>query len=182
MTCRADTLNRIKKALNLSHHANTGEAEAKAALAVAQKLMSKINVSQADVIAHESAQEHLLRAGMSIVAIRKTDPKSKPQSKLWASVLGCACELYMDVKSFITAYRDRITITFYGLAANTSSAATGYEIAFNLIMRWAAERLRDRSIHGVVGSNSYREGAAAGLQAHARKLAADEMKRVQIEE
>ena len=44
---------RIKKCLERANHPNTLEAEAKAAIHLASRLMGRYNVSQAEVLAHE---------------------------------------------------------------------------------------------------------------------------------
>lgn len=48
-------IKRIMKCLDRANHPGTPEAEAKAALHIASRLMGQYNVSQAEVLAHESA-------------------------------------------------------------------------------------------------------------------------------
>jgi hypothetical protein len=65
--------NASKKCLQRGNHANTPEAEAKAALYLASRLMNRHNVSQADILAHESKEMQQQYAGRSIVTISRTD-------------------------------------------------------------------------------------------------------------
>lgn len=62
-------LSRIKKALQLAQHEGTGEAEAKAAMRQAHKLMQGLNITTADVMAQETPESKADRAGMSEVAV-----------------------------------------------------------------------------------------------------------------
>ncbi|KAG5646174.1 hypothetical protein DXG03_004227 [Asterophora parasitica] len=66
---------RIRKALKLAMHAGTGEAEAKLAMRMATKLMQAHNLTQADIIANETAEERSTRAGRSVVTITSTAGK-----------------------------------------------------------------------------------------------------------
>jgi hypothetical protein len=62
---------RIKKCLERVNHANAPEAEAKAALHLASRLMGRYNVSQAEVLAHESPSTQMQYAGQSVVLIQR---------------------------------------------------------------------------------------------------------------
>ncbi|KIY52671.1 hypothetical protein FISHEDRAFT_55663 [Fistulina hepatica ATCC 64428] len=57
----ASVLNRIKKALSLANHVGTGEEEARVALRMASKLMERHNITQAEVLSQQSAEEKLKR-------------------------------------------------------------------------------------------------------------------------
>lgn len=70
-------LDRIQKCLNRAYHANTSEAEAKAALFVSQKLMSQHNVTQADLMASDNNSNKAHYGGRSVVSIARTASSSK---------------------------------------------------------------------------------------------------------
>ncbi|GLB44178.1 hypothetical protein LshimejAT787_1601080 [Lyophyllum shimeji] len=59
----SNVLAKIRKAMKLAVHPGTGEAEAKAAMRMATKLMQSQNLTQADLIANETAEERSTRAG-----------------------------------------------------------------------------------------------------------------------
>ena len=56
-------IQRIKKCLDRANHPTTPEAEAKAALHLASRLMGQYNVSQAEVLAHETPSAQRQYAG-----------------------------------------------------------------------------------------------------------------------
>lgn len=66
-------IQRIKKCLDRAKHPNTAEAEAKAAFHLASRLMGQHNVSQADVLAHESPDLRRQYASLSTVPIHHVD-------------------------------------------------------------------------------------------------------------
>jgi hypothetical protein len=67
---------RIKECLNPTNHPNTAEAEAKTAFHLASRLMGQHNVSQAEILAHESPDARSQHAGMSLVSIHRVDGDS----------------------------------------------------------------------------------------------------------
>ncbi|KAF7296150.1 DUF2786 domain-containing protein [Mycena kentingensis (nom. inval.)] len=167
-------IGRIRKALALASHAGTGEQEAKAALRMASKLLDQYNVSQADIIAHETDAEKLQRAGQSVVSIRSTVASHKPVDKFtWARTLSHAMTKFFGGKSYSTRFRlgarPRVEFTFYGLAEQTVAAAHAFEMTYNLISTWSLHP----DIKGVNVRNCYCSGVAQGLI----KMASEEKKR-----
>jgi hypothetical protein len=69
-------IQRIKKCLDRANHPNTAEAEAKAAFHLASRLMGQHNISQAEVLAHESPDTRRQYAGLSAVSIHRVDADS----------------------------------------------------------------------------------------------------------
>ncbi|KAJ7596276.1 hypothetical protein C8J56DRAFT_916999 [Mycena floridula] len=163
---------RIKKALSLAHHANTGEDEARAALRMASKLLEKHNVTQAEIMSHENDEEKLKRAGMSNVKIQDTAPKaSNRHYKLegWVNTLAHAMSEFFDCQHFNTAYggqTPRVVFSFYGLAEQTVAAVYAFEMAYNLVLAWS---MANKAAKGRHGKNSYRVGVASGLYDLAKK-------------
>ena len=66
-------IQRIKKCLERANHPSTPEAEAKAALHLASRLIGQYNVSQAEVLAHEPPSAQRQYAGQSVVSNQRVD-------------------------------------------------------------------------------------------------------------
>ena len=150
---------RIKKCLERANHPTTPESEAKAALHLASRLMGQYNVTQAEVLAHESPSAQRRYAGQSDVSIRRVDgDKSKSvQQQSFVGTLGTAMDGFFDCKFYSTARSSSLQLTFYGIAENTVAAAISFEMAYNLIAEWA------RPHKGVACKNSYSHGISDEL-------------------
>jgi hypothetical protein len=162
---------RIKKCLERANHAGTAEAEAKAALHLASRLMGQHNVSQAQVLAHEPPATQRQYAGQSVVSIKRFDGDRSKAVKHQSYIDGLchAMERFFDCKSYSTANLFAIEITFYGIAENTVAAAISFKMAYNLVGEWA------RPQKGVGGKNSYCLGVSDELSRMAnREKAAEE--------
>ncbi|KAK7057132.1 carboxypeptidase [Favolaschia claudopus] len=160
---------RIKKALALASHPQTGETEARAALRMASKLLERHNVTQAEVMAQETESEQLKRAGTSVVSLKSTavPPKTVSMDR-WTSTLAHAMNSFFDCQSYSTKFtsRPRVDWSFYGLAEQTVAAAHAFEMCYNLILAWS---LKDDVGKGVHAKNCYRTGVANGLHTMAKK-------------
>ncbi|PPQ71061.1 hypothetical protein CVT26_011463 [Gymnopilus dilepis] len=182
-------LERIRKALALANHPGTGEEEAKRAMRMAMKMMTAENVTQADLIANETAEERSTRAGHSTVSIRSTQGKSVRHQRWYHPASEAACEAF-DVQLYNENYGRYLNYVFYGLADNTVAAALSFEMLHNQIETWALERKRERKLKGQIAGNSYRLGVARRVLTDAqqenrdilRKAQAEEKKRVKEEE
>ncbi|KAH9216815.1 hypothetical protein DL95DRAFT_362852 [Leptodontidium sp. 2 PMI_412] len=161
---------RIKKCLDRANHPNTPEAEAKAALHLASRLMGQYNVSQAEVLAHEPPSAQRQYAGQSVVSIQRVDgDKSKTVNhQSYVGTLCCAMKRFFDCKSYSTTNYSSLELTFYGIAENTVAAAMSFEMAYNLIAEWA------RPYKGVGSKNSYSLGVSDELHRMAVKEKAAE--------
>ncbi|KAJ7346678.1 hypothetical protein DFH08DRAFT_198484 [Mycena albidolilacea] len=147
-------IGRIKKALALASHAQTGEDEARAALRMASKLLERHNVTQAEVMAQESESEQLKRAGTSIVSVKSTVAPT-------------------------TAVSLEVDWTFYGLAEQTVAAAHAFEMCYNLILAWSLKPDAGKGIHA---KNCYRTGVSRGLYDMAEKEKAEDKHRAKKKE
>ncbi|CAK3844629.1 Hypothetical predicted protein [Lecanosticta acicola] len=163
-------LARIKKCLERANHPNAAKAEARAALYLAFRLMKQFNVTQAEVMAHETPETQRKYAGQSTVAILRRDGNQNKtvQENIYIDPLVCAVEAYFTTKAYITHEERSLEITFYGISENTATAANAFEMVFNLIVE------RARKYPGQNGKNSYCVGIADGLLRHAEKLNKDE--------
>ncbi|KAF7288687.1 DUF2786 domain-containing protein [Mycena chlorophos] len=122
-------LSRIRKMLALATHEGTGEAEAKAALRKATKLLNEHSVTQADVLAHETEAEKLERAGQSVVAVCSTVSQDKPVVQYgWVGSMACAIDVFFNCQHYSTKFDEppKIEWTFYGLAEQTVAAAHAF--------------------------------------------------------
>ncbi|KAJ7072279.1 hypothetical protein C8F01DRAFT_1103240 [Mycena amicta] len=142
-------LGRIRKALALASHPGTGEQEARAALRMAAKLLDAHNVTQADILAHETEAEQLKRAGQSVVSIKSTVSEDK-----------------LSYSTSFRGSRPKIDWTFYGLAEQTVAAAHAFEMTYNLILTWS---LKPEVGKGINVRNCYCSGVAHGLSTMAEK-------------
>ena len=126
---------RIRKMLSLGLHPETGEAEAEASMRMAEKLLSKHTLRQADVLDEDHVPE-ALRGGKAVVHLRSTGRDQRPcQTKQWMHVLGNAVTRNFDCSYYFTshAYPPKCDFTFYGIATNASLAAFAFAAAFNRI-------------------------------------------------
>ncbi|EPQ57251.1 hypothetical protein GLOTRDRAFT_137622 [Gloeophyllum trabeum ATCC 11539] len=160
-------LERIKKALALANHENTGEQEAKQAMRMASKLMSQYSVTQADLLTKEDDQQKLKRAGMSVVVIEHVKHASV-RWETWADDTAYAMTVFFDCQSYSETFGryGNVRVCFYGLAEQTVAAAYAFEMAYNLISRWA---LDNNLAKGIRGKNLYKRGVAHGLCTLANK-------------
>ncbi|KAJ7770193.1 hypothetical protein DFH07DRAFT_268490 [Mycena maculata] len=163
-------IGRIKKALTLASHAQTGEDEARAALRMASKLLERHNVTQADIMSQETESEQLKRAGTSVVSIKSTvAPTTTVKIESWTNDLSHAMNTFFDCQCYNTRFngtRPKIDWSFYGLAEQTVAAAHAFEMTYNLILAWSLKPDIGKSVHA---RNCYRTGVANGLYDMAKK-------------
>lgn len=88
-------IQRIKKCLDRANHPNTAEAEAKAAFHLASRFMGQHNVSQAEVLAHESPEARRHYAGQSVASIHRVDGDSLKQVR-HQGYIGTLCVAMQD--------------------------------------------------------------------------------------
>lgn len=167
-------LSKIKKCFQRAEHDGASEAEAKAAVFLARKLMSQYNVEKAEVMQYKSPEEKAKIAGSSEVTINRRDgAKIAIPIRQWVSDLAVAMGIFFDVKSYSSTLSDRLTVwwVFYGIAQNTASAALAFEKIYNLIVDWA------RFKKGIAKANSYCRGLAYELYRDAERAKVEEMEK-----
>lgn len=144
-------LSKIKKCLDRANHPTTPEAEAKAALFIASRLMGQYNVTQAEILSHEPAEKQKDYAGHSIVSILRVDgdKSKKVQHQNFVDTLCSAVNKFFDCKYYTTAQLWSLDVTFYGIAQNTITAARAFEMLYNVTVEWA------RPYKGIGSKNSY---------------------------
>ena len=172
-------IQRIKKCLDRAHHPSTPQAESKAAIYVASRLMGQYNVSQAEVLAHEPPTAQRQYGGQSVASLRRTDGDVSKAVRHcgYVDVLCAAMSTFFDCNCFSTEGHSSLELTFYGIAENTVVAAMSFEMAFNLISEWA------RHQKGLGKKYSYYRGASDELRRMAdQEKAAEEAKAKETEE
>lgn len=147
-------IQRIRKCLDRANHPNTAEAEAKAAVHLASRLIGQHNLSQAEVLAHESPDTRGQYAGLSTVSIHHVNNLKQVRQQSYISTLCEAMTNFFDCKYYTTTRPSSLELTFYGIAENTVAASMSFEMAYNLIAHWAS------SYKGVATRNSYCLGAS----------------------
>ncbi|EKG17215.1 hypothetical protein MPH_05550 [Macrophomina phaseolina MS6] len=165
---------KIKKCFERAEHKNASDAEARAALFLAGKMMRQYNVVKAEVMQYKTAEEQAKSAEENRVVIERSDGKAVAiPIRQWISDLARAMMVYFDVKSYSSTPRSRFRIiwVFYGIAHNTASAAIAFEKIYNLIMNWS------RAKKGITARNSYCLGITWQLNLDAEKKKADEMEK-----
>ena len=177
---------RIRKMLTLGLHAETGEAEAEASMRMAEKLLMKHNLRQADVL-HEDHVPVGLRAGKAVVHLRSTKDHSPCQTRRWMQTLCTAVTTNFECSAYFNShgqaggrFRPVCDFTFYGIGTNASLAAFAFAAAFNRIAilsaahvlpsdEYEAKKRRGLVQCGSKGAytsaarESYRVGLARGL-------------------
>ncbi|KAJ7188180.1 hypothetical protein C8R46DRAFT_1053930, partial [Mycena filopes] len=164
-----------QKRCSLASHEQTGEAEARAALRMASKLLERHNVTQAEVMSQESEAEQLKRRST-------VSPTATVSVEAWSSTLASAMNIFFDCQSYNTRFngsRPKVDWAFYGLAEQTVAAAHAYEMTYNLILSWS---LKPEIGKGVHAKNCYRTGVARGLYDMAKKEKAQDKERAKKRE
>ncbi|KAL7648998.1 hypothetical protein ACMYSQ_012596 [Aspergillus niger] len=150
-------LDKIQKCLNRAKHANANEGEAKAALFLAQRLMAQYNVTHADLMADHDVADKAQYGGRSVVSIQNAiDCTKRAIRETFVFKLANAMCIY-DCKCYSVDRRTSIEWSFFGIAANTVTAAGAFEAVHNKTLQWAC------AYKGGSPTFSYRIGLADGL-------------------
>ncbi|KAH8435422.1 DUF2786 domain-containing protein [Aspergillus melleus] len=171
------TLNKIEKCLSRASHPSANEAEAKAALFLAHRLMAQYNVTHADLIANDGVADKAQYGGRSVVSIQNAIDRTKRARKetFVYKLAGALCTLY-DCKCYSMDKHTSIEWSFFGIAANTVTAAGAFEAVHNKTLQWAC------AYKGGTPTFSYRIGLADGLMNMAYRTKRRELVEVQRKE
>jgi hypothetical protein len=151
-------LDKIQKCLSRARHATANEGEAKAALFLAQRLMAQYNVTHADLTADGDVADKAQYGGRSVVSIENAIDRTKRAIKeTFANKLARAMCILYDCKCYSMDRRTSIEWSFFGIAANTVTAAGAFEAVHNKAIQWAC------AYKGGPPTFSYRIGLADGL-------------------
>ncbi|MCJ1306451.1 hypothetical protein MMC25_000093 [Agyrium rufum] len=144
----ADILGRIAKCHAVANAEGTPETVAKAAIHFMSKLMSRHNVTPKEVFATLKPSEQKQYGGRSIVVIERNDgSKKKVSAPGFLNDLSAAMDVFLDCKSYSSTEAGPFGFTFYGIAENTVAAALAFEMAYNLILDWGAQRDGAKNIY-----------------------------------
>ena len=136
--------NRIIKLLNTGFHEKSNENEAKNAMKLAQRLMTKHNLSQALLLQeHDAAgndgSDQILKGGMVNVRIINRKTRKPALLARWISHLMDPISKNFAVESFYSTARGRrCTVTFYGIYTNCQLAGYAFRIATERIAQMTA--------------------------------------------
>lgn len=170
-------LDRIRKCNERARHENTSEGEKKAAMLLASRLMKTHNIQQIDLINAAAADAKTTPiTGHSTVGVYANKPGAKYRHETWAVDAAEACTIFFDCEFYTTRRPSRLQWTFYGIARNTSQAATSFEMIYNSIQEWSAKRRRKVKLH------DYRMGIAQELVACAEREREEEIEVVRKKE
>lgn len=179
---------RIRKMLSRGLHAGTPEEEAASSMRLAEKLLAKHNLAQADVLQEDHVPE-ALRGGKTAVHLRSVKDQTPCQTKQWMHTLAHACTKNFECSYYFSSHPTRTVgrlhypgvcdFTFYGIATNASLAAFAFAAAFNRIACLAAlhvvpaqeyevkrrrgEVVCSKGAYTTAARESYKDGLARGL-------------------
>ena len=162
-----DVLQKIQKMFRKAQHENANESEAHAAALLASRMMARFNVTEAQIMQHESNEERKERGGISLVVV--TPPKKWKRAifQTWTSDLRVAICTFFECRAFSTQKTHEIEWTFYGIAENTCSGAMAFAMVHNLALVWADK------YSSVAKRNSYCNGIMLGLSRIAEEESAE---------
>ncbi|KAI5080855.1 hypothetical protein GOP47_0004038 [Adiantum capillus-veneris] len=168
---------RIRKMLELGLHPDTPDIEAQQALKNAQRLLTKHNLQQADILKGSlEGNKHAFKAGMRMVELRPRD-KSKPgRFEHWVYSLAHIVSKYFDTQHFVQK-QSVLKVVFYGIKQNVDCAGYAFTATFNRISKLSADFLPSKhannrnasktcsshSVYSRVSRMSYRNGLVQGL-------------------
>ena len=182
---------RIKGILERGLHPATPEAEAAQSMRLAEKMLKKHNLTQADLAMNGSGGN--IEAGLFKVHLQYTSTRKPCQTKSWFHVLATTVRENFGCKSYFTVKAgSRCFFGFYGIAANAYAAAFAFSFAFNRVSTLVAqhsiplgeydEKRRNGSVtcsragYTKAAKVSYCDGLATGLLTKVREQKKDEKK------
>jgi hypothetical protein len=160
--------NRIMKLLNTGFHQKSNENEAKNAIKIAQRLMTKHNLSQAKLLeerdAREGKEQELLKGGLVEVKVINRKTRKPSQMARWITSLADHTATNFAVQYFYTVCRGReCSVTFYGIYTNCQLAAYAFRVATERIAQMAAEHKPVKRFWKNISTKSSRLSYALGI-------------------
>ena len=134
-------MKRVQECLSKANHSTANPAEADAAMRQAARLMEQYNISRAEIFAKDPSLKDKQIPGASVVRIGHTDSSKSTKVLLFRCVegLGFASTTYFDVAYFTQSWPTWVEFTFYGVPENTISAASAFEMLYNVSAQWGRE-------------------------------------------
>lgn len=173
---------RIRKMLELGLHPDTPDIEAQQALKNAQRLLTKHNLQQAEVMKGSLKNLNALKGGMRVVELRSRGTNGGPgRFEQWIHELANIIAKYFDTQYYVQRH-SLPQVVFYGIKQNADCAGFAFAATFNRIVNLSANyiptKLSDpqklnkeanlradikQGVHSRVSRMSYRHGIVAGL-------------------
>eukprot|EP01018_Ginkgo_biloba_P017442 Gb_06311 [translate_table: standard] len=172
---------RIRKMLELGLHPDTPDIEAQQALKNAQRLLTKHNLQQAEVMKGALKDSNALVGGMRVVELRSKGKIERiGRIEQWVVDLAHVIADNFDTQYFTRKYtkKDRpLQVVFYGIKQNADCAGYAFAATFNRITVMSAKynpskNLDDeeneeptvQSTYTRIARNNYKLGIVAGLR------------------
>jgi len=172
---------RIRKMLELGLHPDTPDIEAQQALKNAQRLLTKHNLQQAEVMEGALKDSSALAGGMRVVELRYKGRIGRlGRIEEWVIDLVHVIADNFDTQYFTRKYdrQDRpLQVVFYGIKQNADCSGYAFAATFNRITIMSANYNpskisvdKDNREHAVqrtytrIARNNYKLGIVAGLQ------------------
>ncbi|KAL2650358.1 hypothetical protein R1flu_018486 [Riccia fluitans] len=174
---------RIKKMLELGLHPDTPEIEAQQALNNAQRLLTKHNLEQAEVLEGNLTDTTSLVGGMRVVELRAKGRAKLGRMESWVLQLGWVISDNFDTRFYFKSGSSKkpTQIVFYGISQNADCAGYAFAATFNRITIMSAEYIirsandyeeaekenpyeKNRGLKTRIARANYRRGIVAGLK------------------
>lgn len=167
-------LRRVQKLLAIAQDDRANPAEAAAAASMAEKVMRKYQLENADVLMATMKQGDGM-ATEDCVATAKTNGTRVAKVPLWASWLAVAVSKLNNVGARMNHHREtgEACIRFYGFAADVAVSVWTFNYLVATINRLSREfrKTEDYVIGGRQAANAYRQGVTHGIMNTLNKLA-----------
>ncbi|KAG6545180.1 hypothetical protein Mapa_013292 [Marchantia paleacea] len=178
---------KIKKMLELGLHPDTPDIEAQQALKNAQRLLTKHNLEQAEVLQGNLTDTSTLTGGMRVVELRAKGRSKLGRMESWVLELGWVISDNFDTQFFFKSgsASKPFRVVFYGISQNADCAGYAFAATFNRITIMSAEYIvkyanqyddaekenqevkfgkTNQGINTRVARANYRRGIVAGLK------------------
>ncbi|KAL3701355.1 hypothetical protein R1sor_019377 [Riccia sorocarpa] len=169
---------RIRKMLELGLHPDTPEIEAQQALKNAQRLLTKHNLEQAEVMEGNLTDTTSLAGGMRVVELRAKGRAKLGRMESWVLELGWVISENFDTQFFFNSGSSRkpVKVVFYGISQNADCSGYAFAATFNRITIMSANYIiksadgydeaekENRGLTTRVARANYRRGIVAGLR------------------
>eukprot|EP00250_Pteridium_aquilinum_P034789 c8097_g1_i2 orf=249-2066(-) len=164
---------KIRKMLELGLHPDTPDIEAQQALKNAQRLLTKHNLQQADVLKGGlQANKQAFKGGMRMVELRSRD-KNKQAGRFehWVYSLALIVAKYFDTQYFVQK-QSVLKVVFYGIRQNVDCAGYAFAATFNRISKLSADYVPSKQVNNGKASKgcNLKAGSSQGLYSRVSRM------------
>ena len=192
-------IERIRKLLTTGLHPATPEHEAQTAMRLADRLLQRHQLTQADVL---NSSDEALQGGSARVHLRMTKDGKPAKTKEWMQDVASAMCSNFEVSCYFQSWHrcadTRCDFVFYGVEANAALAAFAFAAAFNRCVALSAEHVvpcgefaqrkhqgttttRSAGAYTLAARATYLSGLASGLRAGVRERKNEERRTAEAE-